>query len=357
MSDKAQDVLLHVPQDWESKWAGMPEYAQKDLKSFDSIKVHFRNLEDKQKFLALLGEHPARKRSIWYPKMEMLHQSQVDAPAVTVEPNKYPVYIISKGRYESRLTAKALEKLGIKFRIVVEPQEYDAYAAVMSKDKILVLPFSNLGQGSIPARNWVWEHSISIGAERHWILDDNMDGFYRMNDNKKIKVVDFNPFIAVEEFTDRYENVVISGMNYEFFAVRRSTQPPFYLNTRVYSCILIQNNLEHRWRGRYNEDTDLSLRVLKDGFCTVLFNAITVKKMPTMTVAGGNTDELYAEDGRKKMAESLKEQHPDVVTITQKWGRVQHCVNYTPFKRNKLILKTEAKPVGELTERWKNYGR
>jgi hypothetical protein len=43
-------------------------------------------------------------------------------------------------------------------------------AAVIDPKKILVLPFSNLGQGGIPARNWVWEHSISIGAKRHWIL-------------------------------------------------------------------------------------------------------------------------------------------------------------------------------------------
>jgi hypothetical protein len=68
---------------------------------------------------------------------------------------KYPVYIISKGRWESRLTAKALEQIHVPYRIVVEPQERDQYASVIDPKKILVLPFSNLGQGSIPARNWV----------------------------------------------------------------------------------------------------------------------------------------------------------------------------------------------------------
>ena len=80
---------------------------------------------------------------------------------------RYPIYIISKGRHESRLTAKALEKIGINYRIVIEPQEFDLYASVIDEKKILVLPFSNLGQGSIPARNWVWEHSISEGHKRH----------------------------------------------------------------------------------------------------------------------------------------------------------------------------------------------
>jgi hypothetical protein len=68
-----------------------------------------------------------------------------------LNPN-YPVYIISKGRWETRLTSKALESLRVPYRIVVEPQEYPQYAAVIEPSKILTLPFSNLGQGSIPAR-------------------------------------------------------------------------------------------------------------------------------------------------------------------------------------------------------------
>src|SRR4030066_660280 len=104
-----------------------------------------------------------------------------------MNPN-YPVYIISKGRWESRLTSKALEQISVPYHIVIEPQEYDNYAAVINPAKILVLPFSNLGQGSIPARNWVWEHSIGIGAQRHWILDDNIRDFYRLDNNIKFRV-------------------------------------------------------------------------------------------------------------------------------------------------------------------------
>jgi len=54
---------------------------------------------------------------------------------------------------------------------------------------------------------------------------------------------------------------------------------------------------------------------------------------------GGNTDELYKGDGRLKMAQSLQEQHPDVVTIKRRWGRWQHVVDYKPFKRNRLKKK------------------
>lgn len=78
-----------------------------------------------------------------------------------------PIYVISKGRAASRLTAKALELRGIPYHIVIEPQEFAEYAAVIDAAAILVLPFSNLGHGSIPARNWVWEHASSEGHGRH----------------------------------------------------------------------------------------------------------------------------------------------------------------------------------------------
>jgi hypothetical protein len=77
--------------------------------------------------------------------------------------------------------------------------------------------------------------------------------------------------------------------------------------------------------------------VLKGGLCTVLFNAFLAKKRPTMEMAGGNTDELYAGDGRLRMAESLREQHPDLVKVTSKWGRPQHHVNYKVFRKTRLI--------------------
>lgn len=269
---------------------------------------------------------------------------------------KYPVYIISKGRADTRLTSKYLEKIGVPYHIVIEPQEYESYASVISPKKILVLPFSNLGQGSIPARNWVWEHSIQDGHARHWILDDNISTFFRFNKNLKVPVSSGTIFLAAEDFVDRYTNVMMSGFNYKMFAPRKTKQNPFTINTRVYSCILLDNSCKHRWRGRYNEDTDLSIRILKDGFCTILFNAFLAEKSTTMTMKGGNTDELYKQDsnfdGRLEMARHLQRQHPELVKITRKWGRWQHHVDYRPFKNNKLIKKPEYKDVSGVN----NYG-
>ena len=250
---------------------------------------------------------------------------------------KYPVYIISKGRAKRCLTARELTLMNVPFYLVVEPQEEEEYREEWSNANIIVTPFSNLGQGSIPVRNFVWEHSIKNGDKRHWILDDNLEGFHRLNRNMKPKVMDGTIFRCCEDFTERYSNVPISGMNYYSFCKTTDKVPPYYLNTRVYSCILIENNLTFRWRGKYNEDTDLCLRTLKAGYCTILFNAFLVGKVTTMRMKGGNTGEVYGDtDQRKEFAESLQKQHPDVVKVTWKFNRWHHQVNYKPFKKNKL---------------------
>lgn len=258
---------------------------------------------------------------------------------------RYPIYVISKGRANSCLTTRALDWLGVDHKVVIEPTEYEDYSNNVDPKKLLQLPFSDLGQGSIPARNWVWDHSKSLGYGRHWILDDNLEDFNRLNRNMKLRVRTDAMFRAAEDFVDRYENVPLSGFNYYSFAKSTDKVPPYYINTRVYSCILIDNNLEHRWRGKFNEDTDLSLRVLKSGYCTILFNAFLCGKITTMRMSGGNTDSLYHQtDNRKEFVESLIKQHPDVVKMTKKFGRWHHQVNYKPFKGNELKLKGEQSP-------------
>lgn len=269
---------------------------------------------------------------------------------------RYPIYIPSKGRWERRSTVRALENKHVPYRIVVEPQEYKDYSNVIDAKKILVLPsdFSDLGHGSIPARNWIWEHAISEGHSKHWIIDDNILQFYRLSLNRRTPVAGGTIFRCAEDFTDRYENIAFSGLNNIAFAPDRTDRiPPFTLNTRIYSITLVNNTIPYRWRGRYNEDTDICLRALKDGWCTIQFNAFLVDKATTMTMKGGNTDTIYnTGDQRRAFAESLREQHPDVVQVVWKFGRWHHQVDYRPFKRNKLIRRPDVVPVLGIN----NYG-
>jgi len=278
---------------------------------------------------------------------------------------KYPIYVVSKGRWESRLTIKALESTGVPYHVVIERQEYPQYSAVIGSDKILILdpqyqedydPCDDLGftksKGPGAARNFVWDHSIKSGFAWHWVMDDNIREFWRLYRNRKIDVSDGAIFRCMENFVERYENVAMAGPNYWMFARQNQELPPFILNTRIYSCNLIRNDTPYRWRGRYNEDTDLSLRMLKDGWCTVQFNAFLQVKMTTQTVKGGNTEAFYAKEGTRPKSEMQVKLHPDVSKLVYRFGRIHHHVDYRPFKKNRLIRK----PGIVIPEGVNNYG-
>lgn len=245
---------------------------------------------------------------------------------------RYPIYIPSKGRADlSGHVAQCLTAGNVPFYLVVEPPEADAYAARFGREHILVLPFHDLGLGSIPARNFIWEHAKASGAARYWTLDDNVYRFSRRYRGRKIPC---EPGIALrvcEDFTDRYENIAIAGLNYEMFVPDGQRKAPFQINCHVYSCMLIRTELSYRWRGRYNEDTDLCLQALSAGWCTVLINTFLAWKPQTMTRKGGNTETLYAGDGRLKMARALERMWPGVVTVDRRFHRPQHVVNWRKF--------------------------
>jgi len=237
---------------------------------------------------------------------------------------RYPIYVISKGRADICLTAQMFEKDSVPYTLVVEPQEFDEYTKHFPKASIVKLPFSNLGLGSIPARNWVWEDAKRSGADRHWIFDDNIRGTMYWWKGRRTRCNANFAIASVEEFVDRYENIAIAGMNYDTFTFSSTT--PYVRNCRVYSNLLIRNDLPFEWRGRYNEDTDLCLQVLSNGYATVLFNAFMIQKAHTMTMKGGNTSQLYAGDGRLEMARSLERQWPYVVETKRKFKRPQHHI-------------------------------
>jgi TET-Associated Glycosyltransferase len=278
---------------------------------------------------------------------------------------QFPIYIVSKGRWHLRQTATALDRIGVPYRIIVERSEHAQYAAALDPKKVLTMPQAYLDQydtcddlgssrskGPGAARNLAWDHAILRGAAWHWVMDDNMDAFHRLNRNKKAVVDTGTIFKCAEDFVLRYENVAIAGFNYYAFVKETEPAPPFVLNTRIYSCLLIRNDLPYRWRARYNEDTDLCLRALKDGWVTVQFNAFLAGKTTTQRMRGGNTEEFYRTEGTKAKSEMIEKLHPDVAHVVWRFNRWHHHVDYRPFKKNKLQRRADA----IIPEGVNNYG-
>jgi hypothetical protein len=258
---------------------------------------------------------------------------------------RYPIYIPSKGRASSCLTARCLDRDRTPYMLVVEPQEHVAYAKTFGHERVLTLPFSNR-KTSTPARNWIKEHATRAGHVRHWQLDDNIRVGYRLWKSTRVRCRMGIGLAVCEDFADRYENVAVAGLTYRTFCIPTTPMPPFYLNVHVYSCSLVLNALPHRWRPKYNEDTDFCLQVLADGWCTVLINAFCIDKVATMTMRGGN-GAIYQGDGRLQMARSLERSWPGVVSVRRRFQRPQHVIRDhwrkfdTPLQRKSGVVITK----------------
>jgi hypothetical protein len=346
--------LFNDASDIQESWKNMPEFNMKNENSLTKITVHFRNEDDVKAFSNLINQQVNLKtKSVWFPEMPKRRYADKRYVSEYYTKSQFPIYIISKGRYETRKTAKSLEKMKQPYYIVVEEFEYDKYKVVTDEryGTVLILPQKYLDEydtfwergednktGPGAARNFCWDHSIQDGFKWHWVMDDNIEAFGRINKNLYVISETSAIFKAAEDFVLRYDNIAQSGFNYDFFAKTRDELPPYVLNTRIYSCLLIRNDIPFRWRGRYNEDTDLSLRCLKAGWCTVQFNAFIQQKATTQTVKGGNTDEFYSKEGTMPKSKILEDMHPDCARVVWKFNRWHHEVNYKVFK-NELKLK------------------
>ncbi len=243
---------------------------------------------------------------------------------MTIQP-RYPVFVPSKGRSHLRkMTVYRLLRDEVPFRLVVEPAEEATYRAAFPTANLLVTPRNEMRL--LGVRNWIRDVSIEEGAVRHWQLDDNIIEFRRLYRGKRIPVHAGAALRVCEEFTDRYTNIGVSGLNYQMFIRPDTTWTPFYLNCHVYSCSLISNEMPYRWRLVYNDDTDLCLQVLAGGLCTVALNVFMANKEKTMVVGGGNTADLYQGDGRLRMAKALERAWPGVVKTKRRFNRPQHVI-------------------------------
>lgn len=247
---------------------------------------------------------------------------------------RYPIYVPSKARSDKPLTARMFDKADVPYFMVVQPDQVESYAEWDRRGCLLVLPEDD--KGLVYARNWIKEHSIAAGNKRHWQFDDDISRIRHLYRGHRLPCDAGLALAICEDFVDRYENVAVASLNSDFFVVStmgiaQQQWPPFYRNGRCYTDFLVLNSTPNRWRHRYNEDTDMSLQVLADGWCTILFNTFLIQTEATKANAtnnrtGGGQAAVYAGDGRLKMARELERVWPGTVETRRRFDRPQHFV-------------------------------
>jgi hypothetical protein len=350
-----QPTLFNVEPSWKEYWWGMPHFSMNECRPQHSIVVNFLTVDDVKEFARITGiPVTTQSDSAWFPHQRPITgRFEYRGPKT---PSRYPICIPSKGRAQLETTSKQLDILGVTdYRFFVEETEAREYIARLGEQRVVVMPFHDLGQGSIPARNFIWEWAVARAVKRHWTVDDNISAFARCDENRRLNVRGGGFFRAMEDFVDRFENVAMAGPHHKGFVLDRDPGiSPYLLNSRVYSCILLDTTLPDRWRGRYNEDTDLSLRLLKQGWVTLLFRSLLMDKGDTVgsknsrPLPGGNTTHVYNQnDHRRRFAESLRDQHPDCVEVVWKFNRWHHQVDYSRFTQRLRLRQDIVARVGD----------
>ena len=243
------------------------------------------------------------------------------------------------------MTADALIKIGIKPVLVVEDAEHDDYAKHNPGCQITVWPQSYMDEyektpemdphpTTGPAHNFAWDHSRAAGFTHHWIMDDNIGRFYVRINKKRHLVTTEIPFGWHETFIQKWENLagICLGQSQN-----QGLGQTLILNTRLYCATLYRNDLNKdgiKWRRGLNDDTIVSLDILKTGYwCTAQSYALGIAKTGTSRKArlkGGMTD-FYAEGGFIRKSAELVRCHPDVCHTIIRYDRVHHFCDYKRF--------------------------
>lgn len=259
-------------------------------------------------------------------------------------PLAFPVYIPTRGRPQKQITAERLLDIGISPTLVVEDAEHDAYAAHNPGCSVVVWPQSYFDTyertpeldphpTTGAAHNYAWDHARDAGYSHHWIMDDNILRFWHRVKGKYTSNPPASVFAAHETLAQRYRNLagMALGLGNTFSAA------PFTLNTRLYCATLYRNDLHEygiRWRRGLNDDTIVSLDILKTGYwCTAESHMLGIQKVGTSRskrMSGGMTD-FYANGGfLRKSAEAVR-LHPDCMRTVERFGRIHHLVDYKQF--------------------------
>ena len=256
----------------------------------------------------------------------------------------FPIYVPSKGRAISATTPKLLMRSNIPFRLVVEPQESEAYAKQYGEDRILVLPKDN--QGIIFSRNFCKRHARTMGAKWHWQIDDDLISFRR-----RIGIIDgkfkaercdaLEALRGVQEFVTQFKNVAAACPKAQGAVFNEPR--PFLVNQLIYTCGLFRTDVDAWWRV-IPGDTDYSLQVLKQGWVTLLCFQYLQHSASSDAIAGGMQDVRGGATGRLNHLRNLKKLWPDDISLVERnhFGKASGRASWSQFKQRPILNNGKA---------------
>ena len=258
-----------------------------------------------------------------------------------MDATEHPIFIPSKGRADNCKTADRLVSLGSSnFKIVVEPNDYDGYAAHYSTDQLLTLDVNDHGLGY--ARQWIKAHSIACGDQSHWQIDDDLTFKRRINGKNVTRHDDaIRMLCEIEDVVGGFTNIGIAGLRHQIFAY--TMNDPITVNRQPSSCVLVNNSTKARYRRGVIEDTDYAMQVLVEGFCTLIFNRLMYNQPGQGTQPGGMTGSDEFNDPMKDQNRELVRQWPGAFQILSPTNGARQ----TRIRPSRVWAKFPQRPVAK----------
>ncbi len=252
----------------------------------------------------------------------------------------YPVYVISRKRWNSATTMRLLDQARINYMLVVPKKELEQYHDRFPSADIIALPDSETGAGA--ARSYIQEICKEQGYPYVWILDDDIDAVEKIPSGSTVmKEVSTlrSLFSTLESWIEDYSNVALLGVNLngEF------NEKAFQVNGSVRGLMLVNLQTGKEFNPKYKvyEDYEFAFQHITEDWVTIVHNSFSVgfAQLP-----GGGASSLYLSNVD---AVALEKEYPAFVNLSYNQSIAQVEINWKAFTSSLRSRNVEALMKGE----------
>jgi hypothetical protein len=244
----------------------------------------------------------------------------------------WPIFIPSKGRAGTQKTATLLSESNVQFKFVVEPNEAAAYSQI---GRIIELPEN--GMGLAYSRNFTLNHARQNSIKWFWMLDDDVNGFYKSNGKKNSRCSAAEALLEAQMILSGIPRIGQGALEYQQYSWSAKNQLKLNSYCDVAVCINTEKTKQCTFRKEVGlkEDRDFTLQVLSSGALTARASQIAFSAPKNGSNKGGLHD-IYTKQNWEKSCSQKMEQiwGAKICTAIQKPdGRHDVKINWSHFSK------------------------
>ncbi|MDR1112784.1 MAG: hypothetical protein LBL18_03365 [Bacteroidales bacterium] len=237
-----------------------------------------------------------------------------------------PIFIPTKGRVNNQKTAELLQKTGIEYKLVVEPQEKHLYKG----HNIVVLPEND--KGLAYSRN----HILSLNRGLFGMFDDDVRDF-GIVENKRCKSVP-EKLIDFIGLCEKHKGFATYCPNYRQYACSARKSYSVNIQSEVISVIDASLTGNARYDGDvFPDDRDFFLQLIVHGRKTVCFGKYWFS-CPHVGKSNGGLHNMYMSGECEQGIMKLKQKWGEFIKVSRRpYNTINASVNRSKLKQSGIL--------------------